>query len=459
MSATALTIAQWKALTTMQNAEEYYPNGLKVSKTDNPMYFPVEYTYQVGSAEILALMSNTIAVGTGQTGAAPLYVFCKDGVYALFVDASGEMVYTNARVIARDVCNNARSVTPTDAGVVFTTDRGLMMIAGEQVEEIGEPAEGDVLRYIDDAAATGVFTPRNIVKRLLNVVAELPLSLNDGVDFLTYIKGCIVNYNHNLRELIISNPNYSYSYILDAGNNWKRYSNSAEQYVNNFPTSYRVRAGRWYKVDQEEEHLDEADNKVFVLSNIIKLGTIGFKQAYRFVTRGYFETMPRPIGTGVFSGHNVYYESDDFANYEIGDELNSFYFSFGQNGFAIYKTAVSDAYASNVRIFDSETKQDITDALASQFTPGGKYLMNEKLTISGMPMRLGCYVFGSHDGRQWELLGGNERTGTFTDLGCTVHRTDVKFYRFAIAGQLLAKSRLDFLEMSATGTRLGGKIR
>ena len=100
------------------NTTESYPNALKVSATSNPMYFPIENTYQVGAAEIVAMMSNAVSVGVGQTGSAPLYVFCKDGVYAMFVDETGEMTYTNSRIIARDVCNNARSVTPIDPGVV-----------------------------------------------------------------------------------------------------------------------------------------------------------------------------------------------------------------------------------------------------------------------------------------------------------------------------------------------------
>ena len=58
-----------------RNNTEDYPNGLKVSLTNNPFTFPYESTYQVGSSEIVALMSNAVAIGTGQTGAAPLHVF------------------------------------------------------------------------------------------------------------------------------------------------------------------------------------------------------------------------------------------------------------------------------------------------------------------------------------------------------------------------------------------------
>lgn len=265
-------------------ASEIFPNGLKVSKVDNPMFFPVESTYQVGSSEIVAICSNAIAVGTGQTGQAPLYVFCKDGIYALFVDASGQMTYTNARVIARDVCNNAKSVTPIDDGVVFTTDRGLMIISGEQVQEIGQPLEGDIDKSSQESLGANLVLFNNYHHEK---IAGLPDDSDVRVTFLEYLKGSIINYNHNDRELMVSNPSYSYSYIYDSSRQWSRRAYRADEYVKNYPTSYRVAAGEIYQVDKDTD----SDNGVYIQSNVIKLDSIGFKEVHRLILRGYFETV------------------------------------------------------------------------------------------------------------------------------------------------------------------------
>lgn len=317
------------------------------------------------------MMSNTIAVGTGQTGSAPLYVFCKDGVYAMFVDSSGEMVYTNSRIIARDVCNNAKSVTPIDTGVVFTTDRGLMAIAGSEVQELGQVAEGDVFDFTNtaDKAKKIMYNAFSMEK-----LADLSPDLLDNIDFLTFLKGSIINYNHNERELMVSNNTkdtngkrkYEYTYILDREGQWSRRDIAADEYLNNFPTSYRIDSGKFYKVDEE---LDDSftNNRVFALSQVIKLDSIGFKEAYRMVVRGYFET--------------------------------------------------------------------------------------------DVPAYIGLYVFGSYDGRQWALIGGNEKTGKFTDIGCKVARTDIRFLRVCVAGQLSGKSRIDYMEISSTPSILNTKIR
>ncbi len=275
------------------NTTESYPNGLKVSATNNPMYFPVENTYQVGAAEIVAMMSNAVAVGAGQTGSAPLYVFCKDGVYAMFVDETGEMTYTNSRIIARDVCNNARSVTPIDTGVVFTTDRGLMEIAGEQVTEIGQPMEGDWVKYTTRNHIDFSKIAKNAyyMKRIAALPDDTTLTEDSmtQVDFLKYLKGSIINYNHNERELMVSNPAYCYTYILDREGNWSRRDIRAEQYVNNYPTSYRVEKGELYQVDKDSD----ADNGFFAMSHVVKLDSIGFKEMHRLVARGYWETVSK----------------------------------------------------------------------------------------------------------------------------------------------------------------------
>jgi hypothetical protein len=352
------SVSKFQYRSEVNNIEDY-PNGLKVSLVNNPFTFPYETTYQVGSSEIVALMSNAVAVGTGQTGAAPLYVFCKDGIYALMVDSTGEMTYTNARIIARDVCNNAKSVTPIDNGVVFTTDRGLMSIAGNEVVEIGSAAEGDVFGINDtsDYAKKIMFNAFTMQQ-----LAELPQSLVDNTDFLTYLKGAIVNYNHNERELMVSNPEKDYTYVMDRNGNWGRRAFTAQEYVNNYPTSYRIdKAGNFYKVDAD----DNDTNKVYLLSNVIKLGTVAFKQAYRLVVRGYFET------------------------------------------------------------------EDV----------------------------LGLYVFGSYDGRQWSTIGGNEKEGKFTDIGCKIAHTDIKFIRLCISGKISHASRIDFVEISYDGSNLNTKLR
>ena len=427
-----------------RNNTEDYPNGLKVSLTNNPFTFPYESTYQVGSSEIVALMSNAVAVGTGQTGAAPLYVFCKDGIYALLVDSTGEMTYSNARIIARDVCNNAKSITPIDSGVVFTTDRGIMSIEGSEVVEIGSAAEGDVFDITDaaDKAKKIMFNAFTMQK-----LAEFPQSLVDNTDFLTYLKGAIVNYNHNERELMVSNPDKDYTYVMDRNGNWSRRAFTAQEYVNNYPTSYRIdKSGKLYKVDTD----DNDTNQVYLLSNVIKLGTIAFKQAYRLVVRGYFETSS--VAYGEINGVYVKVVGSFIDRMKGGESLHMTYIT--QYGQSMWVDVDDNNRVLNgaIQILDPVTNEDITYSVVS--VNSGQYYRVVKSYET-----VGCYVFGSYDGRQWSLLGGNEKGGMFTDIGCKIAHTDIRFLRVCLAGKLSKNTRIDYIEVSAEGSALNGKLR
>ena len=467
----------------------YYPNGLKVSSVDNPLVFPSSSTYLVGSSEIVGMCSNTIAVGTGQTGSAPLYVFSKDGIYALFVDSSGEMTYTNARPIARDVCDNPDSITPIDDGVVFTTGRGLMIISGESVREISEPLEGDFLDFANQESANGY------IKMASNAFSNVLLGNFESNElvkevFLDYIKNSIIAYNHSERELMVANPSTGYMYVMDRYGNWSRRSDNAKEFINNYPVTYRYENNILYSV-----HSDNCTYaNVFMLTRAVKLGTVNFKQGYRFVLRGYFETTGIPLESSSASGSVDYASTSIFAGMYGYDSVGwygkvmfpgkSYRISYKNMGVNPVKLGVGlktyddknlwdlidNAYCDpgGSREFTVElptTKYDIFKVekvclfvFSGSDEPVGDYSVEYE--VFDMSSYAGLYVFGSYDGRRWAFIGGNEKSGAFTDFGCLVSRVDCKFFRACLCGMLSSSSRIDYMEMVSDGSRiLGKKIR
>lgn len=512
------TIEELFSFVEEKNVKEHSPNTIKVSATENPMYFPVSNTYQIGSSEIVAMCSNAIAVGTGQTGDAPLYVFCKDGIYALFVDASGQMTYTNARVIARDVCNNPKSVLPIDEGVVFTTDRGLMMIAGNEVVEIGQPLEGDFCKFTSFGHADYNTICKNAYT--LPLLAGLSEDSATKVEFLEYLKDSIVAYNHNERELMICNllrvqkdarlyPKYNYAYVLDRNGNWTRRDFSADQFVENYPVTYRVTDGELIQVDKDTD----GDNGIFAMSNVLKLDSIGFKSIDRIVARGLFDTCEKEVLVPIVS-HNEYkdiYDSLEVDEHGINTSVCFGHFSVFENGrikmnirnfhietndghfddvyLSVVITNKRSGFRKKIDIEPTSSGDDNMDFFFNmedrdygELRPGifnydifiggtivgtGDYtcesidLVTESYTREKTQKLsyAGIYAFGSYDGRKWVCLGHNERKGNFTDLGCNVERTDCKFFRFVLAGQLKKDSRIDYFEVSEKQSRLSTKIR
>lgn len=263
------------------NSLAYVPNGLRVSATDNPLYFPAKNTYKVGNVEIIGMASNTIAVSTGQVGATPLYVFAKDGIYGLFVDASGEMTYTNSRPVSRDICNNAKSITPIDDGVVFSSDRGLMILSGSEVTRLSEAAEGLFLDLYTSSPDNFI----DVVNKAISTTALVELSNSrTKEEFIDYIKGCIIGYNYKERELWVTNPTSKYSYVLSGGL-WVKRDITCREYVNDYPNLYLLNGNQVLNVTKETGE----GNETMFLTRPIKFDTQEFKQGYRTIIRGIFD--------------------------------------------------------------------------------------------------------------------------------------------------------------------------
>jgi hypothetical protein len=180
------------------------PNTLKVSAVDNPFYFPTAQTYKF-EGEIVGLASNAEAISPGQFGMFPLYVFTDTGIWAMQVDTSGQGAYTTQSPFSREVCSGA--ICPVSGGVVFSTDKGVMVISGGQVADLSAALDGfevDFFKYNADMW-NAIFA-----KAGKGVVNPVPIR--------EYIKGAVLAYNYLYNEIILSNKAKGYSYVYSLTN-------------------------------------------------------------------------------------------------------------------------------------------------------------------------------------------------------------------------------------------------
>lgn len=258
-----------KVDTSKNNDIEYTPNKLKVSEVNNPFYFPIKNTYTPSNGEIIAMCSNTADISTGQFGQYPLYVFCDDGIYSMFV-GDGNIVYSRSAPLARDVCIN-KNVLPIDNAVIFITAQGIMAIAGSQIHKISTPLEGEVLK------------PAPIVAKILALGGTS--SFPDNI--LDYMSTYNLGFNYIHREILISNPNkdYSYAYNMITGT-WHRLSGSIEGYVrNSYPDCLALIDGNIYDMEN-----NEGFSNTIIVSRPLKIGTLTHKRISQASLRGYFTT-------------------------------------------------------------------------------------------------------------------------------------------------------------------------
>ena len=178
---------------------EYTENKLRVSEVNNPFLFPMEQTYTLSSGRILGMGATVAALSQGQYGEFPLYVFTTEGVWAMQV-GTDEVVYGSQHPVNREVCNNPASITPIDHALVYTTDRGVMLLDGSQSTLLSQPMTGR-----SDTFPGAI--PEDMDK-------EIRAVLSDDTLFTDYLLDAEIGYNYAYNELIILNPAYSYYYVL-----------------------------------------------------------------------------------------------------------------------------------------------------------------------------------------------------------------------------------------------------
>lgn len=269
-------------------AIESRPNILKVSRINNPFSFAPENTYTCGNKEIIGIKSAMGDVSAGTPyGTFPLYAFCTDGI-KLLETGTGPVYYTKVSDGSRDVCISQDSIVPTDKGVVFATDRGLMVINGVEVAELSTPVEGEINGYIAkleefQKGINPILLPEN-QRKYTSLNIELSSS---GI--LKSIKNARVGYNYKENELcVFVEDNYYYTYNFITGTWGKVSAMSIINFISIYPDLYYLdRSGSIMNISKED---NTKPVDCMFLTRPIKNGTSEFKKISRVVLRGEFYT-------------------------------------------------------------------------------------------------------------------------------------------------------------------------
>jgi len=276
--------------------EQTYSNAFKVSEINNPFTFPASTVYQVGNGEILGFASNAIALSTGQFGEFPLYVFCSDGVNAMYV-GGGAITYSASKPVSRDVCSNPKSIKSVDGGVVFITDRGVMLLAGAQSQEISLPMRGEIFDFTNVNSNDYAL----LMSQAVNNAALVQLTSEVSKEtFISYVQNAVVAYNYKEKEIWFTNPAKTYSYLYCRGM-WAKVKQVGTSFVEDYPRSFLLNGGKLVDIGSE----GTGSVQTMLLSRPIKMGTQGFKQSMRAVLRGFMEAgTPKHCGLYLFGSYD-----------------------------------------------------------------------------------------------------------------------------------------------------------
>ena len=255
------------------------PNKIYTSEINNPFYFPVTGITTVGTGKILGLSTAAKALSQGQFGQFPLYAFTSEGIWALEVSSTG--TYSARQPITRDVCINKDGITQLDSSVVFPTDRGIMMIAGSNVECIS-----DIIN--SESPFNALSLPS--FSELHDMLGHLPQSDKclPTLPFSKFLKEGRIIYDYVHQRIVVYNPEVTYAYVFSMkSKQWGMVFSNIKSHINSYPDALAI--------DNTNHVLNFSTNSLksiasLILTRPIKLDAPDtFKTIDTIIQRGNFE--------------------------------------------------------------------------------------------------------------------------------------------------------------------------
>ena len=177
------------------------PSAINVTEQYNPFVFKVEHSY-MAPGRVLDVQPQMVAVKDVTFGDYPLNVFTDRGLYAL-LQGNGVVLYGNFHSIS-NLITTSNSI-PTENGTFFIAAGNLWLIAGDNAVLVSEALNPGPHKFIRSGAGYQALC----LGQYYNVD-----SLQSEPIFSVYVNGAVLSYNRYRDELIVSNPNFEYSYVL-----------------------------------------------------------------------------------------------------------------------------------------------------------------------------------------------------------------------------------------------------
>lgn len=266
-------------------------NVMRVSATASPHILPVENTYRIGNGKILGLARITIALASDNYGTNQLLIFCTDGIYTMGVDTTGTGAYsTSPAMFSNEICVNANSICEINGGVVFASNRGLLVATQNGVVDFSPAINGEPRQYpretVDFGLGMKLYHNMLTANNLLDNVSK--------ENFINFIK------DSNTRIVYISEKNKLYIYNSKYGSDNKelsylvdietriatKLSMAFDTNDNDYIHPLFMKGTSFYRFDYDMSQYENVD--VLLQTRPIKLSG-GFKNAIRVILRGRYE--------------------------------------------------------------------------------------------------------------------------------------------------------------------------
>lgn len=257
-----------------------YQNLVKFSVANNPIVFNDGDSAYVGEGKVLAVAANVMPVSQGQFGQYPVYVFCDDGVYSLGIGSNGSL--QTSTPYSYDVIVNGDSYGYMERTIVFASNQGIVSFDGSRHVILSSDKNAT---YAYDQGKND--HQKTFVSGFLNTSEYSSPVYTDLYTYLT--SGAKIAYDYPHGRLIMYNPKYDYSYIMEAKSGmWSIMDKSFSRSLNVYEKCLLVDKDGQTVYDYSSDNVFE-EQKSYLITRPFKLGAPDtHKSVQSIIQRGVF---------------------------------------------------------------------------------------------------------------------------------------------------------------------------
>lgn len=259
-------------------------NVVKISETNNPFVFKDGNNVTCGNGKIISLAIFAREVSQGQFGEYPILAFCSDGTYAIGVGADGGL--KTCSPYSYDIISNKESIANIERSIVFVSNQGLIMF-GDNGRQLLLSADRTSTYAYDQGKNDHQKTfVENFLKGEVMGNCDAPRF----ADLYTYLtSGAKMAYDYPHGRLIVYNPAYDYSYVMETKSGmWSIMNKSFSRSLNVYEKCLLVDKDGETVYDYSSDDVIE-EQKAYLITRPFKFGGANaHKSVQSIIQRGVF---------------------------------------------------------------------------------------------------------------------------------------------------------------------------
>ena len=262
----------------------YESNLIKISEPNNPVKFNDKDTLYCGNGSLMNVGNIGFELSSGQFGQYPIFGFCSDGIYALSINSTGAI--ESCSPYSYEILSNKNSIVEYNRTIVFASSNGLIAIDNSGRQLLLSADKTATYAYDQGRSDHQKTFVENFLKGDVMGYGDAP----KFADLYTYLTtGVKMAYDYPHGRLIVYNPAYDYSYVMETKSGmWSIMNKSFSRSLNVYEKCLLVDKDGETVYDYSSDDVIESQ-KAYLITRPFKMGDYNVhKSVQSIIQRGVF---------------------------------------------------------------------------------------------------------------------------------------------------------------------------